>query len=119
MQHHAYVVLKNWRTVIARPDGRASVNTTGNPGMAKGGSGDVLTGLIAGVLAQTRAVNGDVGDAICAAVDMHGLSADIAVARGAERTFLATDIIRNLPRAIRFIRSRQKFTWLRGIPRGT
>jgi NAD(P)H-hydrate epimerase len=119
VQHHAYVVLKNWRTVIARPDGRASVNTTGNPGMAKGGSGDVLTGLIAGVLAQTRQVNGDVGDGVCTAVDIHGVSADIAVSRGAERTFLATDIIKYLPWAIRFIRSLQKFTWLRGIPKGT
>jgi NAD(P)H-hydrate epimerase len=118
-RHHAYVVLKSWRTVIARPDGRASVSTTGNPGMAKGGSGDVLTGLIAGVLAQTRQVQGDIGDGVCTAVDLHGLSADIAVSRGAERTFMATDIIKYLPRAIRFLRSQQEFTWLRGIPRGT
>jgi NAD(P)H-hydrate epimerase len=87
--------------------------------MAKGGSGDVLTGLIAGVLAQTRATKGNIGDGVCAAVDLHGLSADIAVSRGAERTLLATDIIKYLPRAIRFLRSQQKFTWLRGIPKGT
>jgi NAD(P)H-hydrate epimerase len=118
-RHHVHVVLKSWRTVIAHPDGRAHVSTTGNPGMAKGGSGDVLTGLIAGVLAQTRAVKGDIGDGVCAAVDLHGLSADIAVSRGSERTFMATDIIKYLPRAIRFIRSQQKFTWLRGLPRRT
>jgi len=118
-QHHVYLVLKGWRTVIACPDGRIHVNTTGNPGMAKGGSGDVLTGLIAGIVAQTRAVNGDIGDAVCAAVDLHGLSADIAAAEGDERTLMATDIIKYLPRAIRFLRSRQKFTWLRGFPRRT
>lgn len=118
-QHHVHLVLKDWRTIIARPDGRASVSTTGNPGMAKGGSGDVLTGLIAGVLAQQRAVKGDIGDGVCAAVDLHGLSADIAVSRGEERTLMATDIINHLPHAIRFIRSEQEFTWLRGLPSGT
>ncbi len=117
-RHHVHLVLKNWRTIIAHPDGRGSVSTTGNPGMAKGGSGDVLTGLIAGVLAQSRSVNADIGDAVCAAVDLHGLSADIAVARNDERTLLATDIIKYLPRAIRFIRREQEFTWLRGVPRG-
>jgi NAD(P)H-hydrate epimerase len=118
-QHQVHLVLKDWRTIVAHPDGRASVSTTGNPGMAKGGSGDVLTGLIAGVLAQQRAVNGDVGEGVCAAVDLHGLSGDIAVSRSDERTLLATDIIKHLPRAIRFIRSKQEFTWLRGLPRST
>jgi NAD(P)H-hydrate epimerase len=117
--HHVHLVLKDWRTIIAHPDGRASVNTTGNPGMAKGGSGDVLTGLIAGVLAQGRAVKTDIGDDVCAAVDLHGLSADVAVTQGDERTLLATDIIKYLPRAIRFLRSEQRLAWLRGVPRGT
>jgi len=118
-RHHVYLVLKDWRTIVAYPSGRASVSTTGNPGMAKGGSGDVLTGLIAGVLAQGRAVKADIGDSVCAAVDLHGLSADVAVAWEDEHTLLATDIIKYLPRAIRFIRNEKRFTWLRGVPRGT
>src|SRR5208337_3957267 len=86
------VVLKGARTLIAHPDGRVAVNTTGNPGMAKGGSGDLLTGLIAGLLAQYP---GDVRRAVEAAVYLHGLSADLAVrypegAHG-EHTLLATD----------------------------
>lgn len=117
--HHLHLVLKGWRTVIAHPDGRVSVSTTGNPGMAKGGSGDVLTGLIAGILAQGRAINADIGKDVSRAVDLHGLSADIAVSEGDERTLLATDMIRYLPRAIRFMRSHQEFTWLHGFPKGT
>ena len=118
-RHHVHLVLKGWRTVIAYPDGRACVSTTGNPGLAKGGSGDVLTGLIAGIIAQGRAGNADIGDAVCLAVDLHGLCADIAVHEGDQRTLLATDIIRYLPRAIRFLRSTQKFDWLHGFPKGT
>lgn len=118
VQHHLYLVLKTFRTIIARPEGSPAVSTTGNPGMAKGGTGDVLTGLIAGIVAQGRAIDAEIGNCICAAVDLHGLAGDFAVADGDERTLMATDIIKYLPRAIRFIRSPQKFTWLRGFPRG-
>ncbi|HET9181175.1 MAG TPA: NAD(P)H-hydrate dehydratase [Candidatus Angelobacter sp.] len=117
LQHHLHLVLKTFRTVIARPDGSLAVSTTGNPGMAKGGTGDVLTGLIAGMVAQGRAVNADIGNSICAAVDIHGLAGDFALADGDEHTLMATDIIKYLPRAFHFMRSEQKFTWLRGFPR--
>jgi NAD(P)H-hydrate epimerase len=94
------LVLKGARTIIAHPDGRVAVNTTGNPGMAKGGSGDLLTGLIAGLLAQYP---GDVRRAVEAAVYLHGLSADLAVRypEGAhdEHTLLATDCLAQLARA--------------------
>jgi hydroxyethylthiazole kinase-like uncharacterized protein yjeF len=90
------LVLKGARTLIAHPDGRVAINTSGNPGMAKGGSGDVLTGLIAGLLAQyphdpTRAVE--------AAVYLHGLAADFAVREGDEHTLLATDSLPQLSKA--------------------
>lgn len=63
-----YLIRKGHRTVAAAPDGRLAVNTTGNDGMAKGGSGDVLTGLLTGLLAQGM----EPFDACCAAVWIHG-----------------------------------------------
>lgn len=93
------LVLKGARTLIAHPDGRVAVNTTGNPGMAKGGSGDLLTGLVAGLLAQYP---GDSARAVEAAVYLHGLTADMAVREGDEHTLLATDSLRYLVQAFRF-----------------
>jgi NAD(P)H-hydrate epimerase len=92
------VVLKGARTVIAHPDGRVAVNTSGNPGLAKGGSGDVLTGLIAGLMAQFP---DDPLRAAEAAVYLHGLAADLAVRAGDEHTLLATDCLDQLARAFR------------------
>jgi NAD(P)H-hydrate epimerase len=92
------VVLKGARTIIAHPDGRVAVNTSGNPGMAKGGSGDVLSGLIAGILAQHP---DEPARAVEAAVYLHGLAADEAVRVGDEHTLLATDALRFLDRAFR------------------
>ncbi|MGD0730325.1 MAG: NAD(P)H-hydrate dehydratase [Terracidiphilus sp.] len=107
------VVLKGARTVIAHPDGRASVNTTGNPGMAKGGSGDLLTGMVAGLLAQYPA---ETARAVEAAVYLHGLAADLAVREGDERCLLATDSLAQFSRAFRF-RSRgpSGYVWLQGL----
>jgi NAD(P)H-hydrate epimerase len=108
------VVLKGWRTVIAHPDGRVAVNTTGNPGMAKGGSGDVLTGLVAGLLAQYP---GEAARAVEAAVYLHGLAADMAVSAGDEHTLLATDSLGQLSRAFRFVsRGLNDYVWLQGLP---
>ncbi|MGA9061274.1 MAG: NAD(P)H-hydrate dehydratase [Terracidiphilus sp.] len=90
------LVLKGARTLIAHTDGRVAVNTSGNPGMAKGGSGDLLTGLIAGLLAQYA---DDPSHAVEAAVYLHGLAADLAVREGDERTLLATDCLAQLARA--------------------
>ncbi len=114
------LVLKGARTVIAHPDGRVAVNTTGNPGMAKGGSGDVLTGLIAGLLAQYP---GDAARAVEAAVYLHGLAADLAVREGDEHTLLATDCLAQLARAYRWCASgahdfdadgKNGYVWLQG-----
>ncbi len=112
------LVLKGARTLIAHPDGRVAVNTTGNPGMAKGGSGDLLTGLIAGLMAQYPH---DVPRAVEAAVYLHGLAADFAVSKGDEHTLLATDYLGKLARAFRsrahaFSSGGQTgYVWLQGI----
>ncbi len=108
------LVLKGWRTLIAHPDGRVAVNTTGNPGMAKGGSGDLLTGLVAGLLAQHPA---ETARAVEAAVYLHGLAADLAVRAADEHTLLATDGLAWLPQAFRFgLRSPNGYLWLQGLP---
>ena len=93
------LVLKGARTLIAHPDGSVAVNTSGNPGMAKGGSGDLLTGIIAGLLAQHP---DEPARAVEAAVCLHGLAADLAVRRGDEHTLLATDCVHYLAQAFRY-----------------
>jgi ADP-dependent NAD(P)H-hydrate dehydratase / NAD(P)H-hydrate epimerase len=106
------LVLKGARTLIAHPDGRVAVNTTGNPGMAKGGSGDLLTGMIAGLLAQFP---NDAARAVEAAVYLHGLAADLAVGEQDEHTLLATDSLKHLSQAFRFqSRGTNGYVWIQG-----
>jgi hydroxyethylthiazole kinase-like uncharacterized protein yjeF len=111
------LVLKGARTLIAHPDGRVAVNTTGNPAMAKGGSGDLLTGLVAGLLAQYPS---DPARAVEVAVYLHGLAADLAVRAGEEHTLLATDSLQHLSQAFRFYsQAANGYVWLQGLPAGT
>jgi ADP-dependent NAD(P)H-hydrate dehydratase / NAD(P)H-hydrate epimerase len=111
------LVLKGARTLIAHPDGRVAINTSGNPGMAKGGSGDVLTGLIAGLLAQYPH---DPERAVEAAVYLHGLAADFAVREGDQHTLLATDSLRQLAKAFKSrahdfdAEGKNGYVWLQG-----
>ena len=91
------LVLKGHRTLIAFADGTVWINPTGNPGMATGGSGDVLTGLIAGLLAQAPLRP---REAVIAAVWLHGRAGDLAAAELGERCLIATDLLRYLPRAM-------------------
>jgi NAD(P)H-hydrate epimerase len=111
------LVLKGARTLIAHPDGRVAVNTSGNPGMAKGGSGDLLTGLVAGMLAQYP---NHPAQAVEAAVYLHGLAADLAVREGDEHTLLATDGLAHLARAFQFdeydfeVNGKTGYVWLQG-----
>ena len=95
-QHHLVLVLKGDRTIIALPDGRAWVNPTGNPGMATGGTGDILTGMTAGVIAQ---MPNDYARAAVAAVYLHGLAGDVARERMGEHSLTATDLLDALPEA--------------------
>jgi NAD(P)H-hydrate epimerase len=97
--HGVTLVLKGWRTLVAHPDGDVAVNTTGNPSMAKGGSGDILTGIVAACLAQQK---NHVRDAVNAAVYLHGLAADFAAHRMDEHTVLATDTVAHLSDAFRY-----------------
>jgi hydroxyethylthiazole kinase-like uncharacterized protein yjeF len=92
----AIVVLKGHRTVIATPDGRAAINPTGSPAMATAGSGDILTGLLAALLATAPP-----WEATLAAVYLHGLAGELAAAELTERCVIATDLLRYLPEAIR------------------
>ena len=94
MANHVFVVLKGFRTVVAAPDGSVHINITGNPGMATGGTGDILTGMIAGIVAQDQF--GSLIERVCLAVYLHGLSGDIAAEQLGEETMVATDILRYL-----------------------
>ena len=97
-KHYKVVVaLKGHETVVASFDGSAYVNDTGNPGMASGGSGDVLTGMIAGLLGQRLAPF----DAARLGVYLHGLAGDLAAADRGQIGLLASDIVDRIPQAIR------------------
>lgn len=95
------VVLKGHRTLVAEPDGEVWVNATGNPGMATGGTGDILTGMVAGMMAQHK---DHLFKAVCAAVHLHGLAGDIACESVGEQSLVATDLVRALPEAMRRVR---------------
>jgi ADP-dependent NAD(P)H-hydrate dehydratase / NAD(P)H-hydrate epimerase len=101
VKHNCIVVLKGAHTSIASPDGKVIFNSTGNPGMATAGSGDVLTGMILSLLAQgysrlNAAVTG---------VYLHGLAGDIAASKSCYESIIATDIIDNIGNAFIKIRN--------------
>jgi NAD(P)H-hydrate epimerase len=97
-QHEVIVVLKGHRTLVVEPNGDAWVNTTGNPGMATGGTGDILTGMVAGMIAQNpkQALR-----AVLAAVHLHGLAGDVMREDLGEHSLVATDLLQGLPHAFR------------------
>lgn len=100
--HELIVVLKGHRTLVAKPSGEIWVNTTGNPGMATGGTGDILTGMVAGMIAQHPS---NVFEAVLAAVHLHGVAGDVARESMGEQGMVATDLIHALPEAFRNVRS--------------
>jgi hydroxyethylthiazole kinase-like uncharacterized protein yjeF len=112
-EHHLTLVLKGWRTLVAHPDGTIAVNTTGNPAMAKGGSGDILTGIVAAMLAQYP---DNVALAVEAAVYLHGLAGDLAAIAMDEHTVLATDTVAHLSGAFRYrVKDADGLTWICGF----
>jgi NAD(P)H-hydrate epimerase len=90
------VVLKGFQSLIAEPDGHVYVNPTGNPGMASGGMGDVLAGMIAALLARGT----DALDAACAAVYLHGLAGDILKEQIGDTGLTAMELADKIPAAI-------------------
>ena len=104
-ENRCTVVLKGYRTIVASPTGSTWVNPTGNAGMATGGTGDILTGMIAGLIAQfpTR-----IDEAVRAAVYLHGLAGDLARGTQEEQSLIATDLLTFLPAAIRQARGSAK-----------
>jgi hydroxyethylthiazole kinase-like uncharacterized protein yjeF len=102
--HRVYVVLKGHRTVIAGPDGRSFVNLTGNAGMATGGTGDLLTGMIAAWVAQLL----DAEAACKLSVYLHGMAGDLAEAQQGEAALIASDIAARLGEAVMELTARRQ-----------
>ncbi|HEX5413829.1 MAG TPA: NAD(P)H-hydrate dehydratase [Terriglobia bacterium] len=98
-EHDVQLVLKGFRTLTAAPDGQVWVNLTGNPGMATGGSGDVLTGIAAALLAQYP--DRSPTEVTAAAVYLHGFAGDVAAREQSQAAMIAGDILESLPGAYR------------------
>jgi hydroxyethylthiazole kinase-like uncharacterized protein yjeF len=101
-KHNVILVLKGFRTLIASPEGQVAVNPTGNPGMAKGGTGDVLTGVIAGLLSQFPALS--VAQVAAGAVYLHGLAGDLAARSTDVASMIAGDLLEAIPQAYTVLR---------------
>ena len=98
----AIIVLKGAGTVVAASGRPLAINMTGNPGMASGGSGDVLAGMLAGLAGQGMAPF----EAACAAVWLHGHAGDLAAAEKAQASIIASDLIDRIPEALRAVSCR-------------
>lgn len=131
--HSCIVVLKGHQTVTAIPDGRAWINPTGNPGMASGGTGDVLTGMIAGLvggwvrrLPQAENISPQIRETynwylvqrVVTAVYLHGVAGDCAADEVGEHAMVATDVLHNIPLAFARLTdiAQEKFRWISRRP---
>ncbi len=99
MEHGVYLVLKGAHTVIAEPSGAVHISPTGNPGMATGGTGDALTGIIAGLIAQGL----EPAQAAKLGVYLHGLAGDLAAEETGTVGMIASDLIERIPAAIKYV----------------
>jgi len=104
--HQLHLILKGYRTLVAGPDGEIWVNPTGNPGMASGGTGDVLTGMVAGLLAQHP--QRSVTEVAAAAVYLHGRAGDLAAEEFGEIGMIAGDLVNALPKAFKSLADVEK-----------
>lgn len=96
--YQVYVVLKGRYTIVTEPSGKQAVNTTGNPGLAKGGSGDVLAGIMLAMIMQKQSIF----QALCNACFLHGMSADLLVARNhSHYDLIPQDVIDGIPNVFR------------------
>ena len=99
-KHKIYIILKGAHTLIATPSGQLIFNSTGNPGMSTAGSGDVLTGILAGLLAQGYSAE----ETATTGVYLHGRAGDIALERESEESLIAGDIISCLGKAFKSLK---------------
>jgi len=97
---HVFLVLKGKGTIVSDPRGEAFLNPTGNPGMATGGSGDVLTGILAGIIAS----GAEISLALQAGVFIHGLAGDLAAQEWGEEPMIAGDVLAKVPEALREVK---------------
>jgi len=97
IKNQVILILKGAPAVIASPDGNIYINSTGNPGMATAGAGDVLAGILAGTLAQNNALH----KSVLFSVYIHGLAGDLAAKDVTESCMTATDIVECLPEAMK------------------
>lgn len=102
--HKVYVILKGYRTLIATPDGKAFINPTGSPGLATGGTGDVLTGMLAAWLAQLL----DAEAACMLATYVHGAAGELADADSGEVSMIASDVVEHISDAILELTARRR-----------
>jgi NAD(P)H-hydrate epimerase len=103
LKFNVHIVLKGACTVIAHPDGSIYVNTTGNPGMASGGMGDVLTGIIAGLITQGLSIK----KAAQVGVFLHGATADHLSEKIGPTGFLATEVMDEIPQQIKRVQTKR------------
>ena len=99
IKYNVYIVYKGHYSCISSPNGKIYFNSTGNPGMSTAGSGDVLTGIILGMISQSE----NILTSLIKAVYLHGLAGDIAAEKHTQQCLIATDIIENIPEALKRI----------------
>jgi NAD(P)H-hydrate epimerase len=100
LKHQLHLILKGHRTVYAPPSGQLYINMTGNAGMATGGSGDVLTGMLAGLVGQSLGMCVPLEEVIPLTIYLHGLAGDLAKEAQGEQSLVASDIIKNMSKAL-------------------